>query len=309
MSLVISKVGMPSEENIVTRANFIANKIIPVGIRVANVEGSFIFLFKAIQDYDDSEKYFQIIMTAEDMFYYDKVKEYHLYINRMKDKDKEIYHKHIEGIKNNPSKIYGTDFCFIKDDEHRNYYRCNAVRAVDQTHAEVLDVYISSDMYIRIRVYLSNITQCMIKYYAARFEYVFIDRLFHEIKILDVSHVEYNGTTQYMDAVNTSHYTMYCSGPKAYKMNFNTLVSQEFKEKPLSNPITYEDYNAIYEKDFYITEIVLEDDDGVLLIWAEYDDKQVIKNPHALKLTKELVNKTNFLDDNNVIYYKEEASK
>ena len=308
MGLLISKVGMPSEDNIVTRCNFIANKIIPIGIRVAKLEGTFIFLFKAIQDYDDSEKYFQIIMNTNDIFYYDKVKDYHLYVNRMSGKDKEIYHKHIEGLNTNSPKIYGTDFVFNKDDEHRNYYKCNAVRAVDQTHAEVLDIYISSDMYIKIKLYLSNITQNLIKYPASRFEYIFIDKLFHEIKILEVSHVEYNGTAQYMDAVNTSHYTMYCSGPKAYKMNINTFVSQEYKGKPLSNPMNYETYMAIYKNDFYITNIILEDD-GVLLIWAEYDEKQVYKNPHALKLSMELVNKTNFLDDNNIIYFKEEANK
>ena len=301
MSLTITKLGMPSENNIVARHNFIANKIIPIGIRNTDVKGTFVFLFKAIQDFDDSEKFFQIMMSTENAFYYDKVQNYHLHIQKMDDNAKKLYYENIEGITD--SIVYGTDFDFIKSPELANYYQCNAVKSIDQTHAIVLDIFISSDMYIKMRLYLSMITECLLKYPASRFEYIFIDRLFHNIKILEVTNIEFNGTTQYENAINTTHYTMYCGGPKPFKMNFNTRVSEEFKNKPLSNPMDYQAYMATYSEDFFITNVILEED-GVLLIWAEYDKNKLYKNPHALKLSFELANKTNFVEDNNAIYFK-----
>ena len=87
---------------------FVVNNLIPVGFREID-KNKFIFLFLALQDFDDKSIYLQLFFSASNQFEYDALKKHPNYIpNYKNDKDmKKMYDNFISQM--TKDNLYITD--------------------------------------------------------------------------------------------------------------------------------------------------------------------------------------------------------
>jgi hypothetical protein len=291
--MVLIKIGAPKESNIVTRNKFIANKLIPICIKSIEDSNNFLLLFMAHQDYDDSYMFFQILLNDNDNI----LIHHPLYIKNISENEKslEIYKEFISKL-DYKTNLYATDLILTQDDEHKNYYKSIGIKAIDSTHASIVDIYFNRDNYIRIKLFLSRLNNTKFFFGA---ESIFMNSKYNNIEFVKIEQIKYDATSQYNN-INMSHYTLWC-GPSKYKIN---IVSPINIGLILSNPLDSNLYTSFYNNDFLVTEIII-DDDTTILLYEQYSEiDNSFKGLKALYLSKELVNKTNIIDPDNVIYEK-----
>lgn len=316
--MVLVKLGLPKEENIVTRNKFITNKIIPIAIRNTNVNDQFIILFVAFQDYDDSYIFLQLLVKAENQFDYMYLKNHNLNISQFSEnKDLnskeqtrlEAYKQFIDKMNN--TNVYATDLQTNKDINYPLYYHFSGVKAIDKSHASVLDIYLPIDNFIKIKVYLNRMIS---KPFELMFhESVFSDEKFHNIEIVNIETVKLDctkcvdrtlslGINKVNNAEYTTHYTMNC-GPSKFVLNF-TVVS--IRDKIIKFPLDANLYDTFYSTHHEVKDFFL-DDNHLFII---YEENSLIdgsfKKMKVLKLKPELIDKTNFVDFDKIFVKKGE---
>lgn len=303
--MVLIKIGYPKEDFIVSKNNFVANKLLPVGFKSVS-NNQFLLLFVANQDYDDSYIYLQILLNAEDPLEESFIKEHPLYINNIQPGTEryEAYQKMLQWF--NDSNLFATDFD-MKLDKVSNiphYYHCTGIRAIDEKHASIMDIYIPRSNFIKMKLYLNTI--CHPKYSLTSFEneYIFMDPKLSNMEFVKIEKVKYDATCRSEiegKKINISHYTLWC-GPSEYRLNFVTPVDDDHLIRPLANPLNFNLYDVFYKKHFFVTDII-EDEEQVYVLYEAYSDiDNSFKGMKVLILDIELANKTNFVSYNNNIY-------
>lgn len=302
----LAKLGLPKEENIVTRNKFIANNVLPIAFKPTNVKNRFLALFVAIQDIDESCIYLQSIIAINNKFELDYIMHHELNIANMTKNSKtlEAYQNMIKNMTN--SNIYATDFIMNDEKDFPLYYHSLAIKAIDQTHASVLDLYFNRDYFIKINLYLNRLAN--INKFSNNHvpEALFNDPRLHNIEFVQIEKIKHDATARIVTqhgTININHYTMWC-GPSVYKMNYLSPIDKDHTSIPLSNPLDINLYNAFYESHTFIDELITYNDQVFLLYEERSEITKDFKSMKALKLSKELVDKTNFLDSNNMIYDK-----
>ena len=303
----LAKLGLPKEENIVTRNKFIANNVLPIAFKPTNVENRFLALFVAIQDIDESCIYLQSIIAINNKFELDYIMHHELNIANMAKNSKtlEAYQNMIKNMTN--SNIYATDFIMNDEKDFPLYYHSLAIKAIDQTHASVLDLYFNRDYFIKINLYLNRLANINKFSNNHIHEALFNDPRLNNIEFVQIEKIKHDATariaTQY-GTININHYTMWC-GPSVYKMNYLSPIDKDHTSIPLSNPLDINLYNAFYDKHVFIDEFIVYHDQVFVLYEEKSEITDDFKSMKALKLSKELADKTNFIDYNNMIYEKD----
>lgn len=297
--MVLVKIGLPKDENIVSRNKFVVNKIFPIAIRNTTVEDQYIILFIAYQDYDNSFLYFQMMVKSENAFDHTYLENHELNIKRFQnnqnDKSLEAYQKLIAQI--TPNNVYATDFTMIGDPNYPLYFRSTSVRAIDNTHASLVDMYFTIDNFAKIKIYLNRfVNNPNIK---ALHEEIFNDQKYHNFELVNIETVKMDCTKiesayENMDFY-TTHYTMNC-GPSTHQMNW---IIVESRERPLKLPLDKNLYDSFYEFHYKVKDVFLQDEDLYIVYMDSYVNGNY-KKTKLLKLNKELTNKTNFKDPLNI---------
>ena len=301
--MVLVKLGLPKEENIVTRNKFIVNKIVPIAIRETNIENQFIILFAASQDYDDSYVFLQILVNTENELDLEYLKNHNLNIFRFKDK--KVYNENNKEFasylqiisKMTSSNVYGTDLRMEESKDHPFYYHCVAVRAIDKSHASLLDLYFTTDNFVKTNIYLNRIISIPFNKYIH--EEIFQNKKFNNVEMVGVETVKIDGTktvNHLTVSYYTTHYTMNC-GPSKYVFNWLTVGSDK---NILKNPLDSSLYDSFYKDHFDAKESFLDNKYCYLI----YEEKSPIdgsfKKIKVLRLKPELVEKTNIVDYENI---------
>ena len=299
--MVLAKISIPKEENVVSMDKYVLNGIFPIGFKESNVKGSFLFLFGAYQDWNDKVIYLQFLFQTEDPFEYEILKNHTNYIPNYENiiEKKSVYNKMIEHMTD--SNLYATDFILTKA-EKEYYYQMNAIRAIDDKHADVLIVYVPRQNYVKIKSFMENLNVRSTLFNTS----LFADKRLSKIEYVKIEQVRRDETAVVGDGSTfvDTHYTMNC-GPSTYKMNYRSGIK---KDGTLTNPLDSNIYNSTYSCDFYI-EYIIQDEDEILIIFDE--DADVFGNStegrgtKALRLSPELAEKTNFVDQYNKIYQEE----
>ena len=304
MALKIAKVGLPNDENIISRNKFVIDTIFPVAIKPTEMENSYLLLFTAHQNCDNSYMYFQIMINVDDSTSSDFVNSHYLFLKNISSsiENEKAYKESISNLKND--NLYGTDFDLKQDEEYENYYRCTGVRGIDFTHASIVDIYVPKDNYIKIKLYLDKITLYPDRKYIH--ELVFIDRKYNNMEFISIGNIYYDGTCQ-IDVANLSHYTLYDKDRhRRYCINYLSPIDKKYFYNMLKKPVDFKLYESLYKDSVIVNDIIVEED----FVYLLYEGRSVIdgslKSMKVLKLARELVNKTNFIDYNKNIYIKKE---
>lgn len=304
--MVLYKVEPPKEESIVTRNKFVVDSILPIGIKAGPIKNTYFILFIAYQDYDESYIYLQLLTATENAFENEFIKDNSFNIANI-DPNTEKGKAYNELIsKMNGENLFGTDFVMKQNEEFPMLYKSIAVRGIDKTHCSVLDVNYTRDNYIKLRLYLDKLSNIPLDKNLQNFETIFTNTKYNNIEFVDIEKIKYDATT-IVNGDNSyliSHYTMWC-GPSKYSMNYITGKDADINHSvsKLSNPLAFDLYNSFYTKDFIVTDIIANNDGSGIIIYQEYSEiNGSWKSTKALKLTKELMDQTNFIDPYNKIF-------
>lgn len=304
--MVLVKLGLPKDENIVSRNKFVVNRIFPIAIRSTTVPDQFIVLFIAYQDYDESFLYFQMMVKVENAFEQTYLENHELNLNRFQnnknDKSLEVYQKLISKI--TEFNVYATDFNMISDPERPFYFSSTCVRAIDKTHASVMDIYFTTDNFIKMQIYLNRFINAPSS--KLIHEEIFRDQKYHNIEVVNIESVKMDCTKEESayELMNffTTHYTMHC-GPSKYVMNWSIV---ETSGRPLKVPLDVNLYNTFYQFHHKVTDVFIHDDYLYILYIEKSEVDGSYKKTKILKLNKELTDKTNFKDSLNIFINQED---
>lgn len=279
------------KDSISSTDKFVINNLVPVGFREIE-KNKFVFLFLAVQDFDEKTIYLQLFFSASNQFEYDTLKKHPNYIQNYKNnKDSlEMYKKMIEKLSKDT--LYITDFFLIQNKDFPLYYNTSAVKAISNTQVEKLNLYLPRNTFVKVKCLLGN--------YNVRstlFPTSIMNRLnINDIRFAIVERVVNNGSVMLEDDYIDTHYNIKAEN-KFYKINYRT------KKKKYYFPINLLDKEAYskYENDYYL-EYIFKFDDKVYVIYPEENNNKVI-----LVFDQEKTDQTNFIDQFNTIF--KEAEK
>ena len=302
--MVLTKIQFPeNKDNIIDESKFVINSLYPIGFKETNLKGCFMFLFGAYQDYMDKYLYLQILFQTEDALEYEMIKKHPNYIpNYEKDPAQKTAYLHMIS-KMADDNLYATDFIMDIDYADPSYHLSKAIRKVNKetNEAELLDLYIPKNTYVRLKIFLENLNvrsgifSCEV-FGNPRFN----NPIFITIQDIRRDETAYAANRQLF--VDT-HYEMY-SGPDTFRMNYRTFIN---KDKKLANELDQDFFASQYSTNYYI-EYIIKDEDDILFIYDDvklrYDkeEESKAKSVYVCRIPKELVDKTNFLDQYNKIY-------
>lgn len=300
MAMQIAKLGLPLNEFVVSKNKFVANHIFPIAIKSTAKNDMFLLLFYTYQDFDDSVAFFQLMVHVDNPFDQEYLFNHHMHIKNtsMSPEREKMYTEYISKL--NTENIYASDFDFVEDKEHKNYYHSVGIRGIDNSHAAWLDIYLPRNVYIKIRLYLDKFINTK-----GAHEFIFLSPKYNNLKFESIEQIKYDATSTFElhdKLVNISHYTMHC-GPTKFVMNLVTPIDDNHINSALRNPLDINLYMSFYKDHTYITDIIV-DKEYVYLLYEElYDvDNKTFKAVYALKIPTDLINTTNFVDCNKNIY-------
>lgn len=299
--MVLTKIEPPAgKKAIIKQSKFILNSLYPIGFKETNISGCFLFLFGAYQDYQDQYLYLQILFETENAFEYDLLKKHPNYIpNYEKDLVRQSAYKQMISRMADDN-LYATDFIMTKLDD-KNYYESTAIRRISFNQAEKIQLYIPMNTYLRIKIFLENLN---VKSSPFPCE-IFADPRFNNPTIVTIDEVKrcesaYAGNSElFLD----THYIL-TAGPHSYPLNYRTFIN---KDREIANLLNQDIFTSQYSTDYYI-EYMTRDEDTVLVVFdgeeIKYEKYNLPQDEFIVvcRIPANLVEKTNFIDQNNKIY-------
>lgn len=279
--------GLPTDEQIVSRNKFIADQIYPLVIKPID-DKRYIMLFSAYENCTESFTFLQLLILAENLEAKKFIDNMDIHINKICHNIKllNIYNDIIKKLKSD--NLYSTDLRMKESEKFNAYYKCTAIKK-NNDNAEVLDVYIARNKFIAINLYLNKLDN-------------FIDNKFLLLeennmkKFESIEKIEYDSSMNFGTWI-ISHYVLYSSPYKKYKVN---IISKPKKDKILISPLSTDLYLSFYKEDILIKNKV-EDSKYIYLIYDEYD-REKVTGYSVLKIAKELANKNGIINTD-IIYY------
>ena len=248
------------------------------------------------------------MFQTEDPLEHDIIKSHRNYIPNY-DKDPAQKSAYMQMIsKMGDDNLYAADFIMTKMANNTNYYEAEAMKRINYATAEEMKLYIPMNTYLRIKIFLENLN---VKSKPFPCE-IFTNPRFNNPNMVNVEQVKRDESTY---AANKeifidTHYKFY-AGPYIYKANYRSFIKDNGQ---LSNELNQDIYTSQYSLDYYI-EYMTRDEDDLLIIFnpTEHGSKlkyeKEVDEPDkfitVLRLSKELVDKTNFLDQNHKVYIEE----
>ncbi len=307
--MVLTKIEFPMTKNgIVKKDKFVLNSLFPIGFKETNIKGCFLFLFGAYQDYQDRYMYLQIMFQTEDPLEHDIIKNHPNYIPNY-DKDPAQKSAYLQMIsKMADDNLYATDFIMTKMINNNNYYEAEAMKRLSYSQAEEVKLFIPMNTYLRIKIFLENLN---VKSRPFPCE-IFTNPRFNNPNFVTIEQIKRDETSYAAnkEVFVDTHYKFY-SGPYIYKANYRTFIKKDGK---LSNELNQDLYTSQYSMDYYI-EYITRDEDDILVVFnpTEHGSKlkyeKEVDTPDlfisVLRLSPELIEKTNFYNQFNKIYIEE----
>jgi len=272
--------------NIISEEKFVINNLIPIGFREIE-KNKFIFLFSAMQDFDDKSIYLQLLFSASNQFEYDALKKHPNYIpNYRSDNDlKDMYTKLISAM--TKDNLFITDLYIWHEKSLPFYYNSTAIRAINNTEAEKLNLYLPRNTFIKVKCLLNNYN-----IRSSLFPTAIMNKLnINEIKFANVEKVKNIGSIEIEDDYIDTHYLIRADN-KVYHVNYRTkrkihsFLLNKLDEKTFSK----------YKDNYYI-EYIFPFEDKVYLVYPEENNNKII-----LVFNKDQVEQTNFLNQYNTIF-------
>ena len=307
--MVLTKIEFPTTKNgIVKKDKFVLNSLFPIGFKETNIKGCFLFLFGAYQDYQDRYMYLQIMFQTEDPLEHDIIKNHPNYIPNY-DKDpaqKAAYMQMISKMADD--NLYATDFIMTKLPENNNYYEAEAMKRINYATAEEMKLFIPMNTYLRIKIFLENLN---VKAKPFPCE-IFTNPRFNNPSFANIEKIKRDESTYAAnkEVFIDTHYKFY-SGPDIYKANYRSFIN---KEAHLANELDQNIYTSQYSLDYYI-EYMTRDEDDLLIVFnptehgsrLRYEREVDVPSEFitVLRIPKELIDRTNFLDQFNKVFIKE----
>lgn len=281
-------ITLPDENYIITRKNFIIDKLFPISISKYS-KNLYIVLFIAHQNYDDSYIYIKYGITVEDdneSKFFDTHQLNGNIILNDKDVSKKDSYKSIIRLMNKGN-TFGSDLNIIESKKFPFYFQSVAVNKIDSNHYEVLDIFYNTDNFIKLKLFIywtfkladNNIYMNL---FSNESEY-------RNIEIVNIETVVMNCTKRDGNYY-TSNYTMNC-GPSTYNMNWKVKLAEESDK--LYGLLDKSIYNSTYYNNFDVTETFSSDS----FLYIIYKNEKGIK---ALRLNNDLSKRTNFIDKYNI---------
>jgi hypothetical protein len=288
------KIIYPEDLKINKEEDFAADTVLPISIDFVD-ETKFIILFCIAQDSTETCNYLQVLCNLDRIE--EKVYINSLPLSHMNKPDapinpqaKELYNNAIADIKNNGN-IFNTDLVMHVDENHKAYYRAKAAKPNKDGSANILNIMIPRDNYIKISLFFNRLFSTVLNP-----EAVFVDRKLNNMEFIKVKFLKHDASsTDISSNIVFSHYTCECGPNITYRFNF---VSLKIPGKKLRSPLIAEQYDTLYRSHFLINDIIYDPDQDILL--AVYEDRSEITDKYKatkiLKFTKELYDRTNFID-------------
>ena len=290
------QINMPiiDEKSIISNKIYMADKVSPVAIQ-QNSQNKEIYdiLFIISQDIDESMIYFQVSVKIEDNLDKNHILKRPIYINNiLQDKVKnKAFREMIENL--DADKFYIGDFNFINDNTANHIIRGykELTTKDNKKYFEQINIHIPRYMYIILNIYLDNIMEPFSD--IENPESLFLNSDMRRIRFEKIEDVKLVATCKYkrknrgqVITYNT-HYEMNC-GPKTFKFNYEVVTKENHEViTPLAESIFVPEYSQYDDK---FIGLVKDKECYYIII---YDKDNNIK---GLKITDELLEKTNILD-------------
>lgn len=285
--------------NIIIEKIFLANRIVPLAIQKDDKnDRSYKILFKLNETISDNSIYFETRLLCEDDLDISYIESRSIFIDNLK-KDENKFKAFKEMMKEfDSNKFYAGDFKFTF--ENMNYKFIGYKEMTDKSGKPVYEsmkIYIPRYMFIIISLYMEDF---MNPYNVIEKEFLFVSNDMLSMRFEKVENVKLVASSKYKEN-NVFHYTtMYelnC-GPTFWKFNYDIITEEDLELKePLDYSIFEPEYSQYNEKLIGI----VEDKEFIYVITTNSNNKVV-----ALKLTPELIDKTNFKDPYFIFNYTED---
>ena len=130
-------------------------------------------------------------------------------------------------------------------------------------------------------------------------EYI-LRKKYKNIEFVTIDHVKLDASVEDKALKSVfNHYTVGC-GPTIFKFNFLSPISED-KNKKLRNPMIASQYEIFYQNDFIINDIIRDVNDDILVLFEERSEiNNNYKSTKALRFNKEMIEKTNLVNFNNI---------
>lgn len=313
--MVVKKIQEPSQEQIVSRNKYIVNDIYPISLKATPIElDKFIILFQCHQDYDDSYIYIQAMFIMENEFIDKEFFNKHpLNVENISRNDitKNTYAELLSKLQPNGSNLYICDLKMDIYEDNPTYYHATAIRPIDQKHASILDLCIPRDNFVKISLYYDSIVNRPFSFIMDNHkshEFIFSNPKLHNIEFVKIEEVKLDATRTFLgnESLFISHYTMHC-GPSEFKMNYPvgcvaSIINDDGDEiiPPLKIALDKSLFDPLYSNDIVIEFMFIQND----FLYILYEEKSIIDNSfkkmYLLRLTKDLYDKTNFVNPKNI---------
>lgn len=258
--MVSYNIGQPPEDQIALRSKFIVDNLLPLCIE--ELEDNMIsILFVAGQDSTETIIFLKILYGIENQLDKTYISLHPLNMKNISN-DFERIKFYSEMTKDfSEDKLYFTTLEMHKEDL---FYSSIAMRKMDRRgHADVKDLYIRKDMFIRYKVFEDKFINCV-----QGAELAFTNPRFKNVSYTYIDHSTMNATTKIL-ATNLvySHYV--CGrGPTQFKFNTVTPAIPGLK---LRVAIGEDAYLALYGDEPIITDILYDEiTNTVLLLYDKY---------------------------------------
>lgn len=234
--------------------------------------------------------YLSIMINTESKSEIEWIKMNRLYLDNILQSNKaKEYHEKIEGLSDGSCNMFELNLLELKIEENGKYYTATGYRIIDTEDPslfESIKIIMNIDLFVQFKLFETTIERFGLIDHA-----IFSDRTFKNIKPITIDHVKLDGSHEnHVTGLVSSHYTVGL-GPTQFKFNFLSRMRNDAK---LINPAGTQDYK-IWLKDFTVIDKFLFD--GILyLLINNYSTSAAIKKTNLLKFSKEMYDKTNFVD-------------
>lgn len=279
-------------DNVCSSSTYIVNHIVPICIKEKD-ENVFSVLFLVQNDTQDEEvkDYLNMFFSYDNDKDKQFIKSHHLnYNNIIKNKKQlDMYIEMTDSIAND--NIYTTDLDLSVYENKKAFYHCYGYNQPNDNNTKEVAILFSKTLFVQLNLFFIRFIN-----YDTTAETVFFDMSLHKIDFVSINSIKLDGSAK--PAPNsmyiTNHYTAK-TGPNNYKFHF---ISPAILGRKLKNPMGYEPYCSLYNKDPLIDMMFVDHKTNILFII--YIERNKIdgkyKRTLALKLSKDLCNHTNFLD-------------
>ena len=278
-----------NEQDIIKTNSFFINNINFVGIFPIMGNDMYNLLFRVEETSTERVVYFNLLIRPEDKPEKEVLDNHPNNIRNIKKDLDQTYKELVEDLSQDGTNLFSYDFNMKKSDI-KNHYHGSGFRKVDENFYESIEFVFNRDLFVQINLFLRDISLSIID-----MDGLFDSFKYKNIELITINHVKLNASAK-IDNSNLimSHYTVGL-GPTEFKFRFLSLVLND-KNYRLRNPMILDQFRIFYFNDELCMDRFYYDGYLYLLYYEKSEITKQYKSTKLLKLSKELYDKTNLVD-------------